>query len=436
MQSTDAVAQPEHSSRKSVRLHYLDWLRVLAILGVFLFHAVHPFDATDWHIKNAEQSLVVTLVFVVFLYPWGMPLFFLLSGAGSRFALRRRTGRQYASERFQRLLLPFLIGFILLSPIQLYFEWRHKADTGLFDGSLLEFAASREVGFNPQVFGWAGYHLWFLGFLFAYSLIALPLFLWFKQDAGRRFIARLGKLSERRGSLFLFLIPLVLVQVVLRPVYPAEHHWADFVYTLVFFVSGYILYADQRFMHAIRRDWPLMLAAGILSTLFFFATAAAGVALEWMSTPGTPQFYLGWSVFCVNSWCWTMIVLYVGMRFLDFSNKWLQYGQEAVMPFYVLHYPVLLIIAFYVVQWQAGVTVKMLAVSLGSFVVTLGIYELLIRQVTPLRAMFGMKAVTKPRTAQPQGAAPSQPQDGSPVSIHGHRPDERGRKKHAKGSSP
>ena len=39
---------------KSARLHYLDWLRVLLILGVFLYHAVHPFDsAVDWHIKNA-----------------------------------------------------------------------------------------------------------------------------------------------------------------------------------------------------------------------------------------------------------------------------------------------------------------------------------------------------------------------------------------------
>jgi glucan biosynthesis protein C len=387
--------QPERISGRSVRLHYLDWLRVLAILGVFLFHAVHPFDATDWHIKNAEQSIVVTLVFVVFLYPWGMPLFFLLSGAGSRFALRRRTGRQYAGERVKRLLIPFLIGSILLSPIQLYFEWTHKTQTGLFEGTLIEFLKSREVGLNPQVFGWTGYHLWFLGFLFAYSLIALPLFLWLKQDAGRRFIMWLGKLGERRGGLFLFIIPLVLVQLILRPFFLAEHHWADFFFTLIFFVSGYILYADDRFLQAIRRDWPFMLIAGILSTLFFFATAAAGVALEWMSTSGTPQFYLGWTVFCVNSWCWTIFVLYVGMRYLDFAghpgNRWLQYGQDMIMPFFLFHQPVIIIIAFYVVQWEAGILVKLLTVVLGSFVVSLGLYELLVRRIKPVQALFGMK---------------------------------------------
>jgi hypothetical protein len=42
MQSADAVAQPERSSGKSVRLHYLDWLRVLAILGVFCSRPCMP----------------------------------------------------------------------------------------------------------------------------------------------------------------------------------------------------------------------------------------------------------------------------------------------------------------------------------------------------------------------------------------------------------
>jgi len=80
-----------------VRLYYLDWLRVIAILGVFLFHAVHPFDLSDWHIKNAEQSMAVSVVLGL-LFPWGMPFFFLIAGTGSWFALRRRTAGQYVGE--------------------------------------------------------------------------------------------------------------------------------------------------------------------------------------------------------------------------------------------------------------------------------------------------------------------------------------------------
>jgi glucan biosynthesis protein C len=393
---TDAQAQ--RSSEKSVRLHYLDWLRVLAILGVFLFHAVHPFDMFPWEIKNAEQSVAVTL-FIVFLGPWGMPLFFLVSGTGSWFALRRRTGRQYAGERIQRLLIPFIIGSILLSPIQLYFQWSHQTQTGLFEGSLLEFYQIREISFGPRVFGWAGYHLWFLGFLFAYSLVALPLFVWLKRDSGRRVIARLANLAERRGGLFLFIIPLVLVQFALRPFFPAEHDWTDFIFTLVFFVYGYILYADERITRAIRRDWLPMLMAAILSTLFFFAAGAADVAQEWMETPGTPGFYLLWSAWSVNGWCWTLFMLHIGMRFLEFGNRWLEYGGQAIMPFYLFHQPVIIVIAYFVVGWDtsavlgagAGLLVKLLAVVLGSFVISLGLVELIVKRVSALRSLFGIR---------------------------------------------
>jgi peptidoglycan/LPS O-acetylase OafA/YrhL len=77
-----------------VRLHYLDWLRVLLIVGVFLYHAVSPFrEGFEWHIVNSEASVTVSII-LVFFWPWALPLFFLVAGAASLFALRRRFNRQ------------------------------------------------------------------------------------------------------------------------------------------------------------------------------------------------------------------------------------------------------------------------------------------------------------------------------------------------------
>jgi hypothetical protein len=122
------------------------------------------------------------------------------------------------------------------------------------------------------------------------------------------------------------------------------------------------------------------------------ATVALGEAETLFSTPSNPGFFPFWACAVVDAWCWSVVMLYVGMRFLNFSNRWTRYGQEAILPFYVLHQPVIYAIAFYVVQWQAGVTVKMLAVVLASFIITIGTYELLVRRLAPLRALFGMKA--------------------------------------------
>jgi peptidoglycan/LPS O-acetylase OafA/YrhL len=170
------------------RLHYLDWLRVIAIFGVFVYHAARPFMLQDWLIRNTDQSVVLSFIFLIFLGSWGMPLFFLMAGTGSRFALRRRSGSQFISERLKRLVIPLVVGCFLLSPIQFYAEWIHK---GWYSGSFSAFIPElfRSWGqklsavISPSVFESIGSHLWFLGFLFAYSLLALPLFLWFKRPA-------------------------------------------------------------------------------------------------------------------------------------------------------------------------------------------------------------------------------------------------------------
>jgi peptidoglycan/LPS O-acetylase OafA/YrhL len=409
MPNAIGTSQPERGSGKSTRLHYLDWLQVLAILGVFLFHAVHPFDElADWIIKNTETTFVLNF-FGGFFYPWGMPFFFLMAGMASWFSLRRRTPARYVRERVTRLLIPFIIGSLVLTPIQAYYESAHK---GRWEGgSIVEFILSAEartyfterfsIAIGPQVFNRAGIHLWFLGFLFVFSLIALPAFAWLKKDSGRRFVASLARLAQWRGGLLVFVIPLVLVRFLLQRDMPSDDYdWADFVYYMLFFVSGYILIADERLVHAIRRDWRLHLTLGILCTLFIFSVAAGVPVYDWLGSPGTPGFYLAWTLWSINSWCWTMVMFYVGMRFLDYTNKWLQYAREASYPFFIVHQPVIIFIAFYVVQWQVHPVIKMLVVVTGSFAASLGLYELLVRRINPVRALFGMKALrpTAPAT--------------------------------------
>ncbi len=405
----------DESTRKAVRLHYLDWLRVLAVLMVFVFHALKPFNIGDWVIMNSETSMAAT-VFFALLSPWGMPFFFLLAGAGSWFSLRRRSGRQYAGERIQRLLVPFIVGSIVLTPFQNYFDWRFWTARRNLQVSYLQNQLGRWTGLNPSIFSWLGYHLWFLGFLFSFALIALPLFRWLKGETGQGLLSRLAALCEKRAGLLSFFVPLIVIQLALRPFDPQEKSWADFCFYLAFFVLGYIIYADERFARAIRRDWWILLAAGVAAILGLLAALVLGDATTWYDTPTMPEFYLFWTLVTVAAWSWTAFMLFIGMRFLDFRTRWLEYGQEAVVPFYVLHQPAIVAIAFYVVQWQAGVTVKMLAVVLASFLLTIAFYELLIRRVSPLRGVFGMKAPVRLPTAQSQEAAPAGP-SGTQASV-------------------
>jgi glucan biosynthesis protein C len=244
---------------------------------------------------------------------------------------------------------------------------------------------------SPRWFGY-GFHLWFLGFLFSFALITLPFFLWLKKGTGQRFISWMARLSEHRGGILLFIIPLTLVNSLLVPLFPEEHDWADFIYRMSFFVLGFILFADQRFTRIIRRDWWLLLTVPTAIVLGLVAMYVTGIpVLAWSETPGMAQFYILQSLGSAIALGYSLAMLFVGMRFLDFTNRWLRYGQEAALPFFVLHQPAIIVIAFFVVQWELGISPKLLIVVAASFTAALGLYDLVIRRVPLLRSLFGMK---------------------------------------------
>jgi len=53
----------------SARLYYLDWLRVLAILTVFVYHSGRFFNMEEWHVKNPTWYPFLLFVYSILLYP-------------------------------------------------------------------------------------------------------------------------------------------------------------------------------------------------------------------------------------------------------------------------------------------------------------------------------------------------------------------------------
>ena len=399
MVPAESPRHTESRSKKSARLYYLDWLRNILIFGVFIYHVLRPFDPlTPWHNNNAVKSDAVMGILLT-INPWGIPLFFLVAGAGSWFALRRRSNRQYISERVNRLLIPFIVGSILLTPFQRYLEALHH---GYFEGSFLSFIPEWLAGllpdywFTPATFGDWGLHLWFLAFLLLFSLLALPFFNWFKRDAGSSFISWLGRLVEIRGGILLFVLPLTLARAFVLPFVPVieEHGWLDFVYMFLFFIVGYIMYSDDRFASAVRRDRWLLFGSGIVGLAAYFALSAVygeDVVISWGLTFDFPGSFIGNFFFTLIGWGWALFVLYLAMSRLNFSNRLLVYGNETIMPFYLLHQPVIIVMAYFVVQWDTSILMKILVIGISSLLIALGLIELLIRPFNPVRRLFGMK---------------------------------------------
>ena len=109
--------------------------------------------------------------------------------------------------------------------------------------------------------------------------------------------------------------------------------------------------------------------------------------------PSLEEMYDTWFFnlrgFC--AWSWVLTLLGMGSRLLNSNNRILGYANEAVLPFYILHQPIILVIGFFVVQWNLGIAVKYLIIAPTSFIAILAVYDVLVRRVNVMRFLFGVR---------------------------------------------
>jgi len=359
------------------RRYWLDWLRVLAMGTIFLYHSGRPFVTIfPWHIMNPQPDLVFTLV-NVFVSGWIMPLFFVISGFATYFSLTKRGPVQFARDRFKRLMIPFIFaGLLLVLPVHVYYD---AVFHGRFAGSFIDFylgpyftkAFPFSLDFSPTYFADSnqGVYLWYVFWLFVFSLITVHLFNWLTKETNRNKISRLAAVSDRLGEIFLLSIPMIIVNILAVPpffVFPSGYGGWKLPTYLALFITAYVLASDSHFLQSIDRNRvPALLLGTAASTVIIalFVTLSPEVL-------AVPFWYVIVStVVAFNGWCWVIAILGFGRRKLSFNNRFLETSNELVLPFYIVHQTVIVAIAFYVVSWNMIVIEKYVIIVLSSFAV-------------------------------------------------------------------
>jgi len=374
-----------------------------------------------FYAKSDQVSAALTYIFVGGVNAWHMPLFFLLAGASTWFALKFRSGGQYVKEWFKRLIVPLLFGTLVIVSPQTYVG---ALTYGEFEGSFFQYYPRFfQIGATGDLSGYMGGftpgHLWFILFLFLISLMVLPLLLYFRRESGQRLFGRLADFSSRPGMIFLWAIPLILTLPL------PDLGGKRFFYYLVLFIYGYVLMADARFGEALdrykvpalyylnnlggggceggyaaltppifpyllRRYPALVFGLGLLVTV-------VGIMASGVEIVGVIELLLGLCYKGITTWLLLIAFLGFGRKRLNFSNRALKYASEAAYPFYILHQTVIVIIGTYVVQWNIGVWPKFLIISLASTLAILLVYEVLVKRTTVTRFLFGMRPKRRKR---------------------------------------
>lgn len=370
------------------RRHDLDWLRVGAVLLLLPFHSARVFDPfEDFYVHSSTTSEPLFWWIVAAVSMWQMELLFVLAGAASWFAFGRRSAGQYRAERVRRLLVPFLFGLVVIVPIQQYLAvvWRGGS------GSIVGFTTDY-WGMQGEIGGYDGAftpgHLWFILYLFLYSLAAAPLF------------ARWHGRGERRWARwYLVAMPLVMWVGDLLP-WP-EDGPQNLFYSFALFVGGFLLMSEPRLERVIDGAWRVLAPAAVLLVGSRLWLGASGTYAQW--DEGVASVVLDLYRFAVT-WIAVLAFLAVGRRFLSFEIPFLRWANESAYPIYLLHQSVIVVVAYVILEaWVAPAVGGWVIVTVVSLAVTVGVYELLVRPWNPVRFLFGMK----PRPATMTAGAPA-----------------------------
>ncbi|MDR6943593.1 acyltransferase family protein [Mucilaginibacter pocheonensis] len=385
----------------SQRQTYLDWLRILSIAGVLILHSAMPYaEGEIWHIRDKETSTLL-LYTVGFLHLFRMPLLFFISGTVSYYMMQRRSALSFIKLRFTRLFIPLLVGIFIIVPPQIYMERLAHGFTGNywdFYKTVFEFVP------YPQGGSFSWHHLWFIAYLFIYDLVFAPFFMWMISDKSKGVKQALHRLSKGK-LVYLLAIPSIIWYALLSKKLPETadlvHDGCYFVYWLFFVLAGFICILVPSLMDSLQRNRRFAIGVGFVFLLMNYYVWLNDARLPMIPESIWPFFSVAMRP--VIAWGWMLGFIGYGKQYLNRPHRSLNYLNQAVYPFYILHQTVIVILAYYITKAAGDTVIMKYIYTVGvTLFITMGIYHLFIKPYPVIGFLFGMKPVTaaKKKAAQ------------------------------------
>ncbi len=355
---------------KSARRHDIDWLRVISIALLLIYHIAIVFQPWAMFVGfiKSEKSVEELWVPMTMLNVWRIPILFFVSGMGLFFAMRKRNWKQLIGERTQRILLPFVFGFLAIAPLHMF---------------IFQKFYNLPLGYYPH----AG-HLWFLGNIFVYVLLFLPVFYILKHRENKKLKNILDKvMSNPVGPLLIsifFMLEAVLVKPQIYSLYAETWH-GFFLGALAFFFGYLFVYSGNNFWKTVKKwKWGYLTLALILYIIryFEFNTEAPGYLMA------------------LESNCWIFGIFGLVHHYMNRPSKLLNYLSQAAYPVYIIHMFVLYLGALLILPLKIDPFLQFFAITVFTFAGCYLLYGLLIRRIWFIRPFFGLKKKKSNKTRQ------------------------------------
>ncbi|MGC9779540.1 MAG: acyltransferase [Candidatus Heimdallarchaeota archaeon] len=395
---------------KVERRYDLDWLRMISILLVFFYHSSLIFGGEKWIINNVESSIHIARCMTL---GTGLilPLFFVIAGMSTFYALNYVKAGKYTILRAIRLLVPFIIGIFTHIPVQVYYD---AVLNGYFTGSFFEFYGT--VLFNNGIYDFGGAfpllgnHLWFLILLFVYSLILIGPFVLLRREKSYNRLLKVTSFLAKPGVIFTFVLPVILVEQIHTYFGTPLGLLGGYTFTtyILFYFIGFLIASNENFKKSIEKQ----IIPALIGVVAF---GISMIVLIYVGLYGANYWDpVYWILYPIYGWCLVILTLGLGSKYLNKNNKARKFMNELVMPFFILHQTVIVVIGFYIIQLSLPMMVKYLIIVSSSLAIII-VLLLIIKYLNPLRVLFGMRWKKDLLRRKSKAVATSQAEDISQI---------------------
>ncbi len=306
-----------------MRKYYLDNIRWITVVIVVLYHVFYMYNA-EGVLGGIGQITNLTVqpydIFQYLVYPWFMPVLFIVAGISSRLYLDKHLDKEFIKSRTTKLLVPSTIGLFVFQFIQGYVSM-HLSEGA---AELTSSGVPKFVIYLIMVASGSGV-LWFVHLLWIYSVILVIV----------RKLEK-GKLLEVGSRTPLWLIILFFfpvwgaAQILNTPIISVYR----FAFYFIFFMLGYYVFSNEEVMDKMKKYAVIILVIGIaLSITFAVLNFIIRGGTNYADKPvNRGPLYVACAYF-------GSLAMLAGMaRYGDFSNSFTKWMSSHSFGLYVFHY--------------------------------------------------------------------------------------------------
>jgi hypothetical protein len=344
----------------TIRRYDIDWLRVIAIALLLIYHVVIVFQPWGFFIgfiQSTETSEAIWIPMAL-LNVCRIPLLFFVSGMGVCFALRRRDWKQLLMDRAKRILLPLIFGSFFIVPIHVFIFQKYY---------------EQEIVYSPSVG-----HLWFLLNICIYVTQIIG-FAFLEKNYDYKFFNLFRGLLKRPYFIYLFMIPFILEAELINPEYFSLYVGTGhgFILGMLAFFFGFLFIAiGDAFWNAVEKTKTTSLIIAFtlyLIRLFYYDLNA-------------PNFLTS-----IESMNWIFALFGFGYKYLNKPGKTLSYLSQAAYPVYIIHMIFLYLASFIILPLNLSLELHLILIIILIFIGCFVTYDLIIKRIGFLRPLFGLK---------------------------------------------